>query len=203
MKNYASIGLVKLNAICLVFAILMSSSMFVLAAPGVKTISAEIIVSGTNDNGQPAVLLNGEEASSGRTFQTTGVVTTSTHGSAIINLGKLGRINLLPGSTLSVTVTENNISGELTAGHMSVANAEGVSVNIKTADDSVTNDASKSGNMSIDVTSGITKAQAKDDDDDDDNKAWVPILIFAGAVGAAAIIVITRNGDEDVISPVR
>jgi hypothetical protein len=186
MKNYTSTGLIRLTAVCLVFAVILSSSMFVLAAPGTKSLSAELIVSGANDNGVPAVTLNGEEATTGRTFQTSGIVSTAAHGSAVINLGKLGRINLDPGSTLSLTLSENNISGTLSAGHYRVLNAEGVSVNITTPE-------------------GMAVPQTKDDDDDDDDKgAWIPVLIFAGVVATAVVLVVTRDGEETtVVSPVR
>lgn len=222
MKNHTSTGLSQLTAVCLAFAVFFSSSMFVLAAPGVKTLSAEIIVSGPNGVENPAVLLNGEQAFSGRTFQTSGVVTTSGQGSAVINLGKLGRINLLPGSVLSLSLADNNISGELSAGQMKVLNAEGVAVNIKTPDNNVTNEAAQAGNMTIDVRTGVTEAFAKNgaaylnngvkaqtdpnkDDDDDDRDFFFLVLIFAGVVGTTAVLLATRDSGDglSVVSPVR
>ncbi len=221
MKNHTSTGLSQLTAVCLAFAVFFSSSMFVLAAPGVKTLSAEIIVSGPNDAENPAVSLNGEQAFSGRTFQTSGVVTTSEHGSAVINLGKLGRINLLPGSVLSLNLADNNISGELSAGQMKVLNAEGVAVSIKTPDNSVTNEAAQAGNLTIDVRSGVTEAFAKNGaaylnngvkaqtdpnkDDDDDRDFLFLVLIFAGVVGTTAVLLATRDSGDglSVVSPVR
>jgi hypothetical protein len=221
MKNHTSTGLSQLTAVCLAFAVLFSSSMFVLAAPGVKSLSAEIIVSGPNDAENPAVSLNGEQAFSGRTFQSSGVVTTSERGSAVINLGKLGRINLLPGSVLSLNLADNNISGELSAGQMKVLNAEGVTVNIKTPDNDVTSDSAQAGSLTIDVRSGVTQALAKNGaatlkngvkaqtdpkkDDDDDRDFLFLVLIFAGVVGTTAVLLATRdNGDAlTVVSPVR
>ncbi len=218
MKNHVSSGLMKLSAICLVFAVLLSSSTLVLAVPGAKAMSAEIIVSGGNDSENPAVLLNGERASSGRTFLSSAVITTSATGSAVVNLGKLGRLTVLPGSTLNLSFTENSISGELSAGQVKVFNNEGVTVNIKTADKLVTNDATKSDSISVDVRSGSTQAVAENgaafingvpvqdkDDDDDDHKMgiWIPILVFAGIVGTAAAFTLTNGDDETSISPTR
>ena len=218
MKKRGSTGIIQLTAVCLVFAVLVSSSTFVLAAPGAKVLSAEIIVSGSNNIEKPSVLLNGEPAISGRTFQSSASIVTSENGSAIINLGKLGRVNLAPGSTLHLSFAENNISGELTAGQIKVLNSEGVSVNIRTPDNVVTNDAAQSGNLTIDVRSGLTEAlaesgaaylngkpaQQKDDDDDDNKKAGAVLLFtFIGVVATAVVLTMVLGDEENVTSPVR
>ncbi len=217
MKNRRSTGLTRLIAVCMVFAVQVSSSTFVLAAAGTKPVSAEIIVSGSNNSETPSVLLNGERAVSGRTFHTSGLVVTSEVGSAIINLGKLGRISLSPGSTLALSFTENNISGELSAGQMRVFNNEGVAVNIRTPDNVVTNDAAQ-GNLTVDVRSGTTQAVAEsgsayldngltpaqqkdDDDDDDDMPGWVPFVVMGAIIGG--VVFLTRGSEENVTSPVR
>ena len=203
MKNYALTGLKRLTAISLALAVLCSSSLLVSAAPTAKAMTAEIIVSGSD-----SVLLNGEQVLSGRTFQSTGLITTSEKGSAVLNLGKLGRINLAPGSALNLNLAENSISGSLTAGKMQVFNTAGVAVNITTPDNVVTNENAPNSAMTVDVTSGTTRtAQTKDDDDDDDDKGafWL-VVIFAGVVGTAAVLVATRGDDDSgggVISPVR
>jgi hypothetical protein len=224
MKNHVSTGLMKLSAFCLVFAVLLSSSTLVLAAPGAKAMSAEIIVSGGNDNSEnPSVLLNGERVFSGRTFLSSAVIVTSETGSAVVNMGKLGRLTLLPGSTLSLNITENSISGDLSAGQVKVFNNEGVAVNIHTADNTVTNDAAQSGSFSVDVRSGSTQAvadsgsayldangvkTAAQTSDDDKNKKkkmglWIPILIFAGIVGTAAAFTLTNGDNDTAISTTR
>lgn len=220
MKNRASNGLIiRLAATCMVFAIALSSSAFVLAASTAKSLSAEIIISGLNFNSdKSSVTLNGERVINGHTFQAGGVIATSETGSAVINLGKLGRISVSPNTSLNLTFSENNISGDLTSGQVKVFNNEGVSVNIHTADNEVTNNAALS-NFTVDVTSGSTKAssevgnafmkngmkapQNKDDDDDDDKGGlWIPIVVFAGAVGAAVILIATNSGDDSDLSPV-
>jgi hypothetical protein len=145
------------------------------------------------------------------------VIATSATGSAVVNLGKLGRLTVLPGSTLNLSFTENSISGELSAGQVKVFNNEGVTVNIKTADKLVTNDATQSDSISVDVRSGSTQAvaengaafingvpvQDKDDDDDDKMGIWIPILVFAGIVGTAAAFTLTNGDDDTSISTTR
>ena len=209
-----------IGAFGLTLSIFVSSSMIALAATE-KNLTGEIVISGNNGNSEnPAVTLNGARALSGQTFFSSGVISTSETGSASINLGKLGHINLAPNSTLSLSLTENNISGKLSAGQIKVFSKEGVSVNIQTIDGIVNNDAKQIGVYTIDVQSGSTKASAEQGAVSLDNgQANMPqpapapaihgqqltaLLILGGIIGAAAIYVIAGNGDDNgTTSPVR
>lgn len=215
-KKKAS-GLKRVTTFGLMLAVFISSTMFVLAAPDSKALAGEIIISGSGD--KSAVLFNGERTYSGRTFFSSGVIATPETSSAVVNLGKLGRINLAPNSNLSLNFTENTISGKLSSGQIKVFSTEGVSVNIETNDNAVS---SQGGVFTVNVQSGVTQAVAESgtislrnvppvpqqtptDDDDDDNSILVPVLIFAGIVGAAAVYTFTRDGDElqFIVSPNR
>lgn len=208
----------------LLITVFVSTSMLTLAAE--KKIAGEIIVSaGGNNPDKPAVLLDGARVLSGQTFFSTGVISTSETGSAIVNLGKLGHIKLSAGSALSLNLTENNISGNLSAGQIKIFSNKGVAVNIKTVDGIVNNNANQKGVYTIDVSSGTIKTaiqegsislnngttntplqsgQQSDDDDDDDNDYLVPLLVVAGIAAVVTIILVANNDDDDeVTSPVR
>lgn len=220
-KNNETAWLRRVTTLGLMVAVFISSTMFVSAAPDSKALAGEIIVSGSGENS--AVTLNGERAYSGRTFFSSGVIVTPETGSAVVNLGKLGRINIAPNSLLSLSFSPNSISGKLSAGQIKVFSSEGVSVNIETSDNIVTNDANQSGVFTINVQSGATQAVAESgsismknavpptpqqtptDDDDDDNSILVPVLVFAGIVGAAAVYTFTRDSDDlqFIVSPNR
>lgn len=223
--KYKSIAILRyFTTGALLFAVFVSTSMVTLAAE--KKMSGEIIVSAGSgsDKDIPAVSLNGGRVLSGQTFFSTGVISTSETGSATINLGKLGQINLLPDSVLSLGFTENSVSGNLSAGQIKVFAREGVAVNIQTVDGIVNNDANKKGIYTIDVASGTTKTatekgsislnngttntplnvgQQSDDDDDDDNDYLVPLLLVAGIAAVVTIILVANNDDDEVTSPVR
>jgi predicted lipoprotein with Yx(FWY)xxD motif len=211
MKNFASTGLNRFTAVTLALVLFLGSSSIALAAPGAKAMTAEIIVSGANSTTEnPSVLLNGEQAISGRTFQSSGLITTSDKGSALINLGKLGRVQVSSGSTFNLTIAENSISGELTAGQINVINNEGVAVSIRTLNSVATSNGTESGNLLVDANTGAT--QTKDDDDKGAAGAagagggyWVPILVFAGIVGGVTAVVLTTRDDDAlaVVSPIR
>ena len=138
-KNKTADWISNVAAFCLMVTVFVSTSMIALAKPG-NSLAGEIIVSGHNTNGsEPAVMLNGERVSSGRTFFESGVISTSETASATIKLGKLGYINLAPNSSLSLTFSENNISGTVLNGDVKVFNNEGVTVNIENAGNNATN----------------------------------------------------------------
>lgn len=194
-KNFYFNSLRNITAACLAMVIFTTSSMIALAGTSDKSLMGEITVSGqTTDGNAPSVLLNGENAFTGRTFFSNGTITTADQVASTIKLGKLGYVVLSPNTTLTLSFDEKTISGTLAAGNAKVFNAEGITVNIKNL-----------GNATSTVAP-VNKAQ--DDDDDDggifDNSAVGPVLVFAGIVAAAVILVAVNDDDEDtVVSPVR
>ncbi|MEP7038882.1 MAG: hypothetical protein ABI891_11120, partial [Acidobacteriota bacterium] len=109
---------------------------------------------------------------------------------AIINLGKLGKIELAPNTTLTVNFNENGISGDLLAGRVTVLSAS-ESVNITT----LNGDLAK-----LNAGDSAVAAGGKVQDDDDSSKnggrAWIPWAIILGAAGAAIIIAATTNNNR-------
>lgn len=194
LKNKKAVWLRSITSFCLMLALLVTSSMVALAGAEAKPMAGVIIVAGQNTiSNDSYVTLNGERAFSGRTFFSSGVISTSEKAAATIKLGKLGSINLTPNSVLSLSFSENNISGELSAGNAEVFNNEGVTVNIK---NTITNAAVVPNQQTT----------TDDDDDDDDNSPLGPLLVFAGIV-AVAVVVVLRNKDDDddvrIVSPRR
>lgn len=183
MKNNKFRGVKNIVACFLLFSVFLTSSMVVLAGAENRQLSGEITFS-ADQAGDNAVMLNGEGIVSGRTFFSTGLISTSEKTGATVNLGKLGYLTLAPNTILNLQLSENKIGGTVSAGKVRVFNSENVAVNIET----VGNAAVKSGRQS--------------DDDDDDNDVLIPTLVFAGIVGIAVIFVLT-NGDDDGASPVR
>jgi len=212
-------GLRYLTALCLTLAIFVGSSAFVLAAPERNSLTGEIVVSGLGENGdKPYVHVNGERAVSGRTFFSASVIETSEFTSADINLGRLGRIGLAPNSILSLSFTENTISGKLSTGKIQVFSAKGVAVNIETPDNAVFNDKELIGNFTIDLQSGTSQATAESGsirfNDGREvgqvqtttatrSRVFLPLAILAGAVAVAVIYVAANGNDDNVVSPRR
>lgn len=114
----------KSIALCLAVAILSIYSMAVLATPGQTGPSGELSVSGQ-------VSVNGQSAISGATIFSDSTVTTAANSSAVVSLGKLGRVEVLPGSSLKLSFTESGLMATLEAGRVRVSNSMMASVTTK------------------------------------------------------------------------
>lgn len=78
------------------------------------------------------VTVNGNNAVSGQTVFSGNKIKVGSKGTAIINLGKLGRLELGANSEMTLLVSENNIGGALTSGCMTINASAGESVVIVT-----------------------------------------------------------------------
>jgi hypothetical protein len=189
----------KALSLCLVVAIYATYSMVGLASP--DKMVGELTVSGKAVNGEiPVVTVNGEAAQSGRAIFSSSTITTSENSGAVINLGKIGKIELAPNTTISVSFSENGLNGDLAAGKVTALSAN--NVNIKTPNGKITK---------LNAGESVMASQQKDDDDDDDGGAawWVFALILGGAAAAVVIAATTDNNDINlgggtvVVSPNR
>lgn len=142
----------KSIAICLSVAVLSVYSMVVLAAPG-QGVSGELSISGATPS---QVTVNGQLAESGLTVLTGSLITTGPENSAVVSLGKLGRVELAPNSSLSLNFTETGLSGQLSSGRLMVSTGNGVSSIITTKDGSVVGDSAQANVFSVDLSAGNT-----------------------------------------------
>lgn len=222
MKTVIYPNLIKnFIATSLAIAVFITSSMVALATPG-NQLMGELIVTGTSATGDIAsVSVNGERATSGRSITSSTTVTTPADSSAVINLGKAGRIEIAPNSSLNLNFTENTISAALNDGQVKVSSAAGVATKLATKNGVVTNDAARTSVFAVDTNAntlnaengvvflnneaGVTKVGKQDDDNDGSSAdVYVPLAILAGAVGASLIYVFTRDDDNlTVVSPSR
>lgn len=170
-----------------------------------ERIAGELSISGKNINGEvPFVSVNGEAAQTGRSIFSSSTIATPENVSAIINLGKIGKIELAPNTSLTLSFDEKGISGDLSAGRVTVLNASDT-VNIKTLDGAI---AKLSVGESATSTAGKTQ-----DDDDTTGGGGHGALIWALVLGGAAVGIIlaatTDNnrvalgGTSTVVSPTR
>jgi hypothetical protein len=190
----------KALSMCLCVAVLATYSMVALASPGKA--AGELAVSGKIVNGEaPFVFVNGEVARSGRSVFSGSTITTS-ESTAVLNLSKLGKIELAPNTALNLTFDEKGIFGELTSGTVSVLGAA-QNVNIKMLNGKT---------VQLAAGQSVSASGLKDDKDDDDDDGGAAWWIWGGVfAGAAAVILWTALNDQDinvgsngtVISPTR
>jgi hypothetical protein len=142
----------KSIAFCVAVAVLSVSSMVSLAAPGQQGQtgpSGELSVSGQ-------VTVNGLSAISGATVFSDSTIATSQNSSATVSLGKLGRVELLPGSTMKLSFNEAGISGTLESGRARVSTMAGAAANINTKDGMVVANGGQANVFTIDTECGNT-----------------------------------------------
>jgi hypothetical protein len=141
----------KSIAFCLAVAVLSVYSMVVLATPGQlgQTASGELSVSGQ-------VTVNGQNAISGATVFSDSTIETAKGSSAVVSLGKLGRVELLPGTILKLSFNDSGITAMLNAGRVRLSTPSGVSAVLNTKDGSVVADSTQANAFTVDTECGNT-----------------------------------------------
>ena len=102
------------------------------------------------------VTVDGARAISGATIFSDSTISTAQNSSAIISLGQLGRVELLPGSTLRLSFTDNGLNGSLEAGRVRVSKMQNASANITTRDASAAATTPETAMFTVDVECGNT-----------------------------------------------
>ena len=130
-------------------AILSVYSMVALAAPGQTPQAGELTVAGQ-------VTVNGTEAISGATVFSDSTIATAANSSATVTLGRLGRVELLPNSSLRLNFNDTGLTGQLTAGRVRVSTPAAISAVITTQDGSVVADNRQAAAFTVDIECGNT-----------------------------------------------
>lgn len=136
--------------LALALAILCTYSMVALASPQ----------QGQGPTGDLSVVgevsVNGTSAISGATVFPDSTITTGQNSSAVVSLGKLGRVELLPNSSLKLSFTDKGLSGMLQAGRVRVSSSTGVAASVTTKDGVALADANQANVFMVDVECGNT-----------------------------------------------
>jgi hypothetical protein len=118
------------------------SSMVALAAP--KDITGDITVSGQ-------VTVNGQSVVSNSTVVSGSSIVTGDNSTAVISLGKTGRIELLANSNITLKFNDTGITGILSQGKARVSNAAGVATTITTKDATILADTGQANSFAVEV----------------------------------------------------
>src|SRR5204862_4375382 len=112
----------------LALAILCTYTMVALAVPqGQAGPTGDLSVVGE-------VSVNGTSAISGATVFSDSTIATGQNSSAVVSLGKLGRVELLPNSSVKLSFTDNSVSAMLDVGRVRLATSTGVAATVNTKD---------------------------------------------------------------------
>lgn len=190
----------KALTMCSLIALVATYSMVTLANSGKA--AGELIVTGGNTAGETSfVTVNGEPSKSGRSVFSSSTISTPEAFGAAINLGKAGKISFGPNTTFTLNFDGENISGDLSAGTITVLNAA-QSVGVKLSTGEIVQ--LKTGET---ATAGAGAAK-QTSNKNDDPKWWVWALIVGGAT-VAILYAATSDNDANfgagatTVSPTR
>ena len=136
-------------SLALAFAILCTYSMVGLAQTGQTGPTGDLSVVGE-------VSVNGTSAISGATVFSDSTVTTAQNSSAVVSLGKLGRVEVLPNSSLKLSFNETGVTGMLSQGRVRLSTSSGVNATVTTKDGAAVADANQPNVFMVDVECGNT-----------------------------------------------
>jgi hypothetical protein len=134
----------KTTSLVLAITVWCVYSMVALAAP--KDIKGEITVSGS-------VTVNGQSAVSNSTIDSGSTIVTGANSTAIISLGKAGRVELLANSNLTLKFTESSITAILNGsdGKARISDNAGIATTVTTKDGVSIADAGQANSFAVEV----------------------------------------------------
>ena len=100
-------------------ALLTINSMVVLASS--NKVVGEILIADRNAE----VTVNGEVAKSGRSLFSGSSIDTPSNSGAVVTIGSIGRLELAPSSSITLSFDDKGITGSLNAGRVTVLSATG------------------------------------------------------------------------------
>jgi hypothetical protein len=108
------------------------------------------------------VSLNGVTATSGATVSSDSTVTTAARSSAVVSLGKLGRVEVLPDSTVKLIFSDESVSvGMLDQGRVRISSSSNVTAKATTRDGEVISTGNQRNEFIVDTSCGNTFVSVK------------------------------------------
>jgi hypothetical protein len=179
----------KALTMCTLSAVITVSSLAVLAGPN-KPVGELVITSG-------GATVNGEAVKTGRTVFASSTIITPEDSSAILNMGKAGKVELAPGTTYTIAADGTLSGGSLTAGSVTVLNGEKITVTTSTGE----NVEIATGEMAS--ANSSTAAAAQTSQRKYGGLYWWGWALIAGGVATGIIIYAATRDDDRQASPVR
>jgi hypothetical protein len=139
-------------------------ALFVLAvvAVGNKTGQATRSNSGKLLQVTGNVTVNGTSAISGATVFSDSTITTPARSSAVVSLGKLGRVEVLPQTTMKLSFGDSDVAvAMLDAGRVRVSSSSNVSAGVTTRDGQINSTGNQRNEFIVDTSCGNTFVSVK------------------------------------------
>ena len=111
--------------------------------------AAQLVLSGK-------IKVNGKAVAPGFAIAPGDQITTEAKSSAVVSLGKLGRVEVWPSSDMKVTFDDTSMNIDLDAGAVRVSKAEGTTASVATRDGAVLANTPLAGSFTVDMDCGNT-----------------------------------------------
>ncbi len=133
-----------LRVIAAILTVPMTMALIEPGAQGQTGPSGELSVVGE-------VTVNGTSAISGATVFSDSTVTTAKGSSAVVSLGKLGRVEVMPSSSVNLKFDGSSVTAMLSSGRVRVSSSSGVNATVKTDDGEVLATGSQAKKFTVDI----------------------------------------------------
>jgi hypothetical protein len=213
IRSFVTLGVRILILLLVLGASLVFNMGSTLAAKNRGAAAANAQTGNSQLNGQlianGPVTVNGNKAITGTTvFTGSNIAVDCANGnSAIVNLGRLGRIELVPGTKLTLRFSDGMISGDLQDGKAVISTSPGVKVAVNTPDGVVSSDCVQACVTPVAVQGFVqcaavapAPARVPVPPAGLSGRAIAGILVGAGAGGAAAAVAASSE-NEVLASP--
>ena len=108
------------------------------------------------------VTVNGTAAISGATVFSDSTVTTAARSSAVVSLGKLGRVEVLPSTTMKLSFGDPNVSvSMLDQGRVRISSSSNVNASVTTNDGQIASTGNQRNEFIVDTSCGNTFVSVK------------------------------------------
>ena len=108
------------------------------------------------------VSVNGTAAISGATVFSDSTVTTAARSSAVVSLGKLGRVEVLPSTTMKLSFGDSNVAvAMLDQGRVRISSSSNVNASTTTRDGQITSVGNQRNEFIVDTSCGNTLVAVK------------------------------------------
>jgi hypothetical protein len=136
---------------------LIKKSITFLTVIAVWSVFSMVALAGGNVNGEISVTgqvsVNGQTAVSNSTVVSGSTIVTGANSTATVSLGKIGRVELQPDTTLMLKFSNDGFTGVLSAGKVRVSNSVGVAATITTKDGAVVADSAQANAFVVEIES--------------------------------------------------
>lgn len=147
----------QLTLLVLVVVLLSLSALVVVGSPQAAKGATGKLLQVTGE-----VTVNGARAIAGATISSDSAVTTGQNSSAVVSLGKLGRVEVLPQTTMKLSFTDDSVSvSMLDAGRVRVSSSSNVNASTTTNDGHIIATARQRNEFIVDTSCGNTFVSVK------------------------------------------